>query len=173
MHSRDKRAVSPVLGIVLIAVVTIGLATTVGVFALNLGGTVEKTPVTGMTADVEVTGPGTTPEITILHVSGDRIRSSEMEILVKSPNGTAYIDPTGGINATENIHQFTEGNQGILTGTPDRSYVPEYFSAGDRIEVELSVDAGHTEGGDATVSVLHKPTEKLVSRHEFSNDELT
>jgi flagellin-like protein len=61
--SRDGRAVSPVIGIVLMVAVTVILAAVIGTSVLGLSGDVEESPTAGLT--FEQTAPGGTIEVQV------------------------------------------------------------------------------------------------------------
>jgi len=72
----DDRAVSPVIGVILMVAITVILAAVIGTFVLGLGDQVQQTtPQASFGFDVEGA------ELTITHESGDSIDSSNLEVI--------------------------------------------------------------------------------------------
>jgi len=113
----DDRAVSPVIGVILMVAITVILAAVIGTFVLGLGDQVQQsTPqaqfgfeqgTTTVTAnDIGVTGEVDieVKSVTITHESGDTIDSNNLEITVGGASGwtnagdpdTDSIDDVGG-----------------------------------------------------------------------------
>lgn len=113
----DNRAVSPVIGVILMVAITVILAAVIGTFVLGLGDQVQSTTpqssfgfstsdaITGTTAG-NYTDNGTSPypapidqaTVTITHESGDTIDASNLDVTV-SNNGTGPWAGTGGVSA--------------------------------------------------------------------------
>lgn len=97
----DARAVSPVVGVVLLVAVTVVMAGTVGAFLFMLGDTSEPPPTASLTPEqteefVIATGGlnRSFTAVTITHRGGDSIQHDRVEVLV---NG----EPAYGINASD------------------------------------------------------------------------
>ncbi len=92
----DERAVSPVIGVILMVAITVILAAVIGTFVLGLGDQIQTTTPSASfgfdqgTTDVTVRNTsGTNTEetltvtsVTITHESGDTIDSSNLNIIV-------------------------------------------------------------------------------------------
>ena len=71
----DDRAVSPVIGVILMVAITVILAAVIGFFVLDLGSNQEQTPQASFS--FEGTGP-----TTVTHDGGDTIAADNIEVLV-------------------------------------------------------------------------------------------
>ncbi|MEF8819384.1 MAG: type IV pilin N-terminal domain-containing protein [Haloferacaceae archaeon] len=85
----DDRAVSPVIGVILMVAITVILAAVVGTFVLGLGANQRETP--QATFEFEVVFEGSTgnpDEMRITHVTGDTV-----------PNDDLYVTASVGVQA--------------------------------------------------------------------------
>ena len=90
LKSRSKgseRAVSPVIGVILMVAITVILAAVIGTFVLGLGGDLATTP----QASFSITDTDTSADtITVEHVAGDALQGDETEVLViRDPVGAS------------------------------------------------------------------------------------
>jgi flagellin-like protein len=110
----DDRAVSPVIGVILMVAITVILAAVIGTFVLNLGGDLQSTPQAQLSIE-EVGG-----EIVIEHNGGDALDADDFTIQYDdgaSPNGkwgdelsvgeshTVATSPTDGEHTVTVIHE--------------------------------------------------------------------
>lgn len=121
----DDRAVSPVIGVILMVAITVILAAVIGTFVLGLGDQVQNdTPRVSFgfeTADEK-------NNVTISHESGDSVQASNLNITAQttftesgatSPNGTSlsWTDAggsSGDVNAGSSV--TIEGENGDFSG---------------------------------------------------------
>ncbi len=76
--SDHNRAVSPVIGVILMVAITVILAAVIGGFVLGLGGDLQSAPQAQLSADyVEVSG---NDGVELSHNGGDAIPASDLEI---------------------------------------------------------------------------------------------
>lgn len=92
----DERAVSPVIGVILMVAITVILAAVIGTFVLGLGDQVQQTTPQasfGFSTGTESPGAGVDPvtEMTITHESGDTISQSDLTVSVNG-NPAATVD---------------------------------------------------------------------------------
>ena len=126
LKERNEDAVSPVIGVMLMLVVTIVIAAVVAAFAGGLATETEATPVAVLDADVY------TDEVIIRHLSGDNLQKDETAVKVQSLDGkTTYatisqIGTSGYLKPGERV-------TGTVTNAP----------AGDYVEVSVIVDGKH------------------------------
>ena len=124
--SDDSRAVSPVIGVILMVAITVILAAVIGTFVLGLGDSVESAPQASFNFDYDDTG---TEEVTIRHRGGDNIDASKLEVRL---NGNAVdaasLSYNTGSKISDQYSSFNAGNQVKLTH--DSSY-----TSGDNIDV--------------------------------------
>jgi len=77
----DSRAVSPVIGVILMVAITVILAAVIGTFVLGLGDSVESAPQASF--DFELSeDTGTNGNLNITHRGGDTIQNSTIDIRV-------------------------------------------------------------------------------------------
>jgi len=72
----DDKAVSPVIGVILMVAITVILAAVIGTFVLGLGSSV--TGATAPTADFSFSTDSSAGEVTVTHSGGASIASSEL-----------------------------------------------------------------------------------------------
>jgi flagellin-like protein len=112
----DSRAVSPVIGVILMVAITVILAAVIGTFVLGLGDSVESAPQASF--DFELSeDTGTNGNLNITHRGGDTIQNSSIEIRT---NGT---DVTNTVTDTE------------ITSGPGSE-----IGAGDTIVIDIKAD---------------------------------
>jgi len=102
----DDRAVSPVIGVILMVAITVILAAVIGTFVLGLGDQVQQTTPQAQfgfdQTETEATGFGDMSEgsdianVTVTHESGDTISSSAVEIATSSNDSTKTWDQIQG-----------------------------------------------------------------------------
>jgi flagellin-like protein len=97
--SDDSRAVSPVIGVILMVAITVILAAVIGTFVLGLGDSVESAPQTSFNFDY--TADGTSSELDIRHRGGDTIDASNLEIRLDSSSANIDNDPLSGTSSLE------------------------------------------------------------------------
>ena len=87
--SNKEDAVSPVIGVMLMLVVTIVIAAVVAAFASGLGGDVESAPAAVL--DVDLTS---TPKLTLQHLSGENLLVEKLRVKVQNANGETLKEGT-------------------------------------------------------------------------------
>ncbi|MES3161319.1 MAG: type IV pilin N-terminal domain-containing protein [Halorubrum sp.] len=145
----DDRAVSPVIGVILMVAITVILAAVIGTFVLGLGdqlGDNQPTAQVGIDLDQEANA------LTIEHNGGDSIDSEALRVVVTGPDD-----------------QRAEANN-VFEGR---------FSVGDAETGELGDDESIEEGDDVRIRVIHQPSESFlldrtieVTAEELSTEEL-
>mgnify|MGYP000356767578 CR=1 FL=1 len=114
----EERAVSPVIGVILMVAITVILAAVIGTFVLNLGqGIGQSAP--QATFEINSTDLQSGDNATITHATGDSIETANL-----------YVN--GDISSSGNSVTTLAGN-----GISD-----ETVSAGDSFEVNASADTG-------------------------------
>jgi len=136
----DDRAVSPVIGVILMVAITVILAAVIGTFVLGLGDQVQSTtPQASFGFDVSG------DDLTIAHESGDSIDSSALEIVTSGSFDVASSGETWGTIAANT-------NNGDDPGT---------VSAGESILVSDGDDGGFD--GDTVRVVYDSPDSDSTS----------
>ena len=112
----EDRAVSPVIGVILMVAITVILAAVIGAFVLGLGGDVDETPQASITLD------NTTPEnVEIRHRSGDTLNDDEFILNAGSDtNSTPFEQDTlsAGQTANASLDPLDDGDDITLVHEP-------------------------------------------------------
>ena len=141
----DDRAVSPVIGVILMVAITVILAAVIGTFVLGLGDSLgDNQPTAQLSVDLDQDEP----DLTIEHNGGDSISSESLRVVVTGPE-----------------EQRAEAN-GVFENR---------FSVGDSETGEFSGSSdGITEGEDVRIRVIHQPSESILLDRsiEVTEDEL-
>jgi len=158
----DDRAVSPVIGVILMVAITVILAAVIGTFVLGLGDQLQSTtPQASFGFDQETTSwnsndvEDSSPTVTVTHESGDTIDAANIELAV---NGNPAYDLTNGddTNAAESSQVWTSGdvsagNQARIAFYDSDPGSGTDYSAGPQ---DVAVDSDATDDvvftGDAT-----------------------
>jgi flagellin-like protein len=82
----ENRAVSPVIGVILMVAITVILAAVIGTFVLGLGDQVQQT---SPNAQWDWDGDGDSTDVDITHQSGDNVTASNVEV-----SGGGLTSPT-------------------------------------------------------------------------------
>ncbi|EMA33175.1 type IV pilin [Haloarcula japonica] len=172
--SRDRRGVSPVIGVVLMLSITVLLAATVGGFVLASGDLNQRTPTVARSTGDFVTGPsggcgGNT--VAIRHAGGDPVPADELAIAVTLPDTDARIVdlPVSGtalsasnIDDPDNvIYDYCVG--GVIANGGQQ------WSAGRTITFQLNAGGGTVNPGDTIeVRVVHTPSNGVLAAVELT-----
>ena len=111
----DKRAVSPVIGVILMVAITVILAAVIGAFVFGISPTADTTPTAQLQASVS------TSNLTLKHMGGDPVNLGECVVKAADTTVTSW-------DATS----LTVGKSGISTG----GYTG-CTTAGDAVAVEV------------------------------------
>ena len=135
---KKEDAVSPVIGVMLMLVVTIVIAAVVAAFAGGLGSDVEMAPTAAL--DIDLSSDGT---LKIEHLSGETLVTKDITIKVTDASGNSK--GTGDLydsNAGDNIKGYTE-----LSFTPSSTakvtLTDESVDAGDFVTVTVLANGKH------------------------------
>jgi len=121
----DKKAVSPVIGVILMVAITVILAAVIGTFVLGLGNQVQQTSPNANIA-FDYTNDSTDGDaLQITHETGDTIDASQVNIVV-----SGATDAASDANSAHNWNEFTG------TGAGDSDV--EEISAGSSITLTES-----------------------------------
>jgi flagellin-like protein len=110
----DDRAVSPVIGVILMVAITVILAAVIGTFVLGLGDQVQNdTPRASFGFDVGSANASGAYNVTITHESGDTISGSDLNVTVNG--STSEWDSSGGdVNAGSTFDVHSKQGSGDL-----------------------------------------------------------
>ncbi|MDZ5812732.1 type IV pilin N-terminal domain-containing protein [Halorubrum sp. AD140] len=132
LFNSDDRAVSPVIGVILMVAITVILAAVIGTFVLGLGDSLgDSQPSAQISVDVSDDAGNGTFEFS--HDGGDPIESGDLELRIGD-----------GSDELSNSSQFS-----------DR------FSVGDTVSGTFSGDGGDGPS-DIRVRLIHTPSESVI-----------
>ena len=121
----DERAVSPVIGVILMVAITVILAAVIGTFVLGLGDSLGNSqPTAQLSVDSTDFGNNT---VTIAHGGGDPIEGDDLRVTADGnvtseqfPNGQFSVGETQELTDSTNI---TEGARLRIIHTPSDSII--------------------------------------------------
>jgi flagellin-like protein len=98
----DDRAVSPVIGVILMVAITVILAAVIGTFVLGLGDQISQTtPSASFSFDYDAdSGADPVDSLTIAHSGGDTLSNSETYITISGASATA----SGGADVSDQVN---------------------------------------------------------------------
>ncbi|SEH16152.1 flagellin N-terminal-like domain-containing protein [Natronorubrum sediminis] len=139
--NEEERAVSPVIGVVLMVAITVILAAVIAAFVMDMGDDMgQSAPAPSM--DAEIAGDGD-DELHLSHDGGDSFEADD--ITVQISNGDS-----------DNLQSETFSDDGVENG--------EEVSAGDTIIIDESEgdDITNFDGDIEEVSVIHDPSDSII-----------
>lgn len=139
---RTDRAVSPVIGVILMVAITVILAAVIGVFVLGLGDELgDAAPSNSL--DIEQSDDN----ISFTHNNGDSFDWADIDVVVNNQNTT----DTNRSSATD-------------IGLEDS------FSVGDSDTSENNILGDAYDGDDIEVRLVHTPSDSTMATAEFEYD---
>ena len=139
----EERAVSPVIGVILMVAITVILAAVIGAFVLGIGGETDAAPQASLTL---IETPTEDDEFSIEHRGGDRIDFNDITIIVSADGETDRLS-------------LTEGDS---PGDSEYLAVPDQISTGDTANVEINADIGAADDQNARIRLLHVPSDSII-----------
>ena len=154
----DDRAVSPVIGVILMVAITVILAAVIGTFVLGLGDSIsESTPQAsvGINDDPSNYDGSGGAVFRINHNGGDDLAGQDLRVVIRNSTDNSVV--TEWDDGWSNSATLTIENNGDTFGTSST------FSSGDRIVI--SDTAGDDINADTQyqVSVVFKPTGEPIA----------
>jgi flagellin-like protein len=141
-QERDTRAVSPVIGVILMVSITVLLAATTASFVFGLGteATEKQSPQVALGFDYDVE-PGAGDEIQVVHNGGDPVSYDTLKVVIIGASASTGDDPNGRYEASK------------LTGSNSK------MRAGMQIQIDPSTlddvsNSAELDLGDATIRVV-------------------
>ncbi|NHX37055.1 MULTISPECIES: type IV pilin [Halolamina] len=127
----DKRAVSPVIGVILMVAITVILAAVIGGFVLGLGDSLNQAPQAQISIDAASTGNA--GDVEVSHNGGDAIAAEDLRIAG---------DYSGDFEAETSItDEFNVGESAIIsTGASGETTIRLIHEPSDSIIAEATVD---------------------------------
>jgi len=143
----EERAVSPVIGVILMVAITVILAAVIGAFVLQLGDSVSQTaPQASIGVDDTTV---TDNEIVLRHSGGDTIEWDETNLIVEKEDGASVAwdgSASGAFETADEVYVSTKnasdsGNATIKTGpgsvAPADGSSSFNFTADERITITM------------------------------------
>jgi len=162
---KDEKAVSPVIGVILMVAITVIQAAVIANFVFELAGEVKKAPITGLTVTDATDKLGDADGESVLyidHVGGDDVKLSEVTILVKDAVTGTLIDKW----VAPSTLSDTAGSNGNLKATIDGT--DAIFSTGERITIKENGTYSLSAGTHLRVQIVHDPTSQLIRDTELT-----
>ena len=151
---REEKAVSPVIGVILMVAITVVLAAVIASFVSGLGGSVQKVPsatLVAQDADDKLTSGSAEDVLNIYHKGGEGIPFSEIRIILTNTAGTVEGADLGTSGSGTFSDLGLEASASLDAGQAN------LWEAGDYITIkEVSGDAASK--GTWRVVVVHIPT---------------
>jgi flagellin-like protein len=152
----DERAVSPVIGVILMVAITVILAAVIGTFVLGLGQNTNSAPQASLTvqdSNAEYPGSGNTA-FDISHDSGDALKFNDLRIVVRNNDNNQII-------LTYDAASFTGTGTGtaLLNGASAPNGDSDY-TVGDVLTFASSDLSDDTK---YEISIIHKPSDATIA----------
>ena len=146
LKERKEDAVSPVIGVMLMLVVTIVIAAVVAAFAGGLGSDVEMAPTAALDIDAHANG-----KLKITSLSGEALTTKEITVKVTDASGNAF--------GSGNLYN-------------DGTYKELYFSPGTTSVVSLGDSVTLPKGNYVTVTVVANGKHTVTTKEVLVKSEL-
>ena len=150
-HQRKEDAVSPVIGVMLMLVVTIIIAAVITGFATDLSKDTDKTPM--VLFDVQYNNDKGIIELK--HKGGDAVRIQDIELILEQ----------SGLTANNGIFQVLSEADGTLKIRSEEDSSKETISTGDVIEAKINA-LEYEATGKALWTLTYLPTTGVISNGE-------
>ncbi|MFC7068112.1 type IV pilin N-terminal domain-containing protein [Halobaculum lipolyticum] len=105
----DDRAVSPVIGVILMVAITVILAAVIGSFVLGLGNSVQQTA-PNANFQFDYTDPAGGYDAVATHSGGQTIPSSDSLVLSNGTSNTTFSGAADGVSAGDSANLTDAGN---------------------------------------------------------------
>lgn len=161
----QERAVSPVIGVILMVAITVILAAVIGVFVLGLGEELgDPAPSNSINiegpVDIDTGGAGEGLEdIVISHEGGDSVEYGDVEVMFRDHEGDSLVVDEERISFSDAVDAETDT-----------------FSSGDSHSVDLDEDIEQEtdasdkltadEGEYVEVTLVHTPSDTIIASEE-------
>jgi len=156
----DDRAVSPVIGVILMVAITVILAAVIGTFVLGLGDQVQSTTPQasfGFDQGTETIDTEDFTAVTVTHETGDTIDAADLSLSVNGE--TAYgVDDAGNVEALFDSGDISAGTSATIVASTNEDGVAGTAYDNDSSVLDISSspvveDVGLSEGD--TVRVVY------------------
>jgi len=153
----DDRAVSPVIGVILMVAITVILAAVIGTFVLGLGDQVQSTTPQasfGFDQGTEEIDGGDFTSVTVTHETGDTIDAADLSLSVNGED--AYGIESGNVSFLFDSGDISAGSSATIVASTneDVAISDEYSNASGDLNIDgVSGDVSLSEGD--TIRVVY------------------
>lgn len=160
LFRKNENAVSPVIGVILMVVITVIIAAVLAVFAFGVGAPT-KTP----TASVKITSVDAASDvITVQHYGGDTLRMKDVKITVETLNGDGVIQGTAVLDVASTVtKQFSAGDT-LKIDTTVATPVLELNGAGITLDASSTGSLTLATADTVRVTVIDTPSGSVLSK---------
>jgi flagellin-like protein len=155
----DEKAVSPVIGVIMLIAIVVIIAAVVAALAFGIVEGVKRAP--GVALVVEGVRAGTNVKVTIFHHGGDTISGAFKTATDAEPANkwdNLEVRLNGAIVSSSSANGLWKNGIGCNETTWTASFTP-----GDQLTITFKM----LDGSD-TLSILHQPSETLLLRKEIT-----
>ncbi|MXV61291.1 type IV pilin [Natronorubrum sp. JWXQ-INN-674] len=170
--NESERAVSPVIGVILMVAITVILAAVIATFVMGMGDDLgDSTPTTNVDANVNSDWDGDESggevELAYLsHSTGDSIDMENVRVVVRDDNG-AQVASVDGADFEADPSEDPDSDGDVYIYTED-----DEFDAGTTLTVKADSNSNGLEytssGGDFTLQVIDIPSSTTI--HDTTHD---
>lgn len=164
----DKRAVSPVIGVIMMIAIVVIIAAVVAAFAYGIIGGVNKVPSTALV--VEGVRPGDGVNVSIFHHGGDSITEAfnATEVSVGGEASAKWANLVVKLNGATLGGTYTTANAALTGGTMMGLWMNDTYcseggesnmASGDMIKVKFT-----KLKPDDSIVILHAPSDSILQR---------
>jgi len=150
--SEDERAVSPVIGVILMVAITVILAAVIAAFVLDLGPG-DPAPQASIEWDVNTDYDGSEELGTLSHGGGDSIDLDDARFIVESDGETSTL--------TAANNDFDGGDARLVEWNEND---PDSFAVGN--STDLEADGIVDQGDEYELTLVHDPSDSIVFNFE-------
>jgi flagellin-like protein len=151
--SEGKRAVSPVIGVILMVAITVTLAAVVGTFVLGLGDQVTQTSPRVTVGVVGTDAASGAEQVTLRHGGGNDLAAADLRLVVESDGGDSFTLTGSGGATLSAAERFT-----IDT---DDAEISDGWGSGNWDSSGTGFDIA--PGDTVTVTFVHEPSGQIVA----------
>jgi flagellin-like protein len=132
------RAVSPVIGVILMVAITVILAAVIGSFVLGIGGDLQQTP------QVRLSVSGSQDSVNITHDGGDSLSGDNLRVIVNNATGgnTSLITEStsvGDLSTGDRVEVKYSNGDPAKGGSPNKVSVRVVHEPSDSLLVDTTV----------------------------------
>jgi len=164
----DERAVSPVIGVILMVAITVILAAVIGTFVLGLGQNTQSTPQASLTisdANSVYDSANNGTAFDLAHDSGDALKTGDLRIVVRNADSNQ-------IAISYDAGSFGTGDGNVSVNNVEVSGATDY-TVGDVLTISDSAGGATqdlSKGAKYKISVIHKPSDSTIASSTVTLD---